>query len=159
MQSYWITLTAVALFGGIMGMLSPEGDVKKYVRLTVSLCLICAMVQPIFAIASSDASDWSEKLGLSEEQERMDYDEIYHQALLSGGKEQLEESLKQGLVAELSLPYDSLDIEAVFEMKNDERKLKEIRVLLRDSAIFADPREIVAQINEQADCPCTVIYE
>ena len=159
MKEYLMTLTAVSLLGGILGMLSPEGNIKKYVRLAVSLCLVCAMLQPMLQLLSGEAPSLDELLGISGKEETVDYDEIYHQALLNGSKEQIQQSLKQQLLKEFSLPYESLDVEAVLEMKNDVSQVKEIRVLLRDSAVFADPREVIALVNESIGCPCTVIYD
>ena len=159
MKEYLMTLTAVSLLGGILGMLSPEGNIKKYVRLAVSLCLVCAMLQPMLQLLSGEAPSLDELLGISGEEETVDYDEIYHQALLNGSKEQIQQSLKQQLLKAFSLPYESLDVEAVLEMKNDVSQVKEIQVLLRDSAVFVDPREVIALVNESIGCPCTVIYD
>ena len=159
MKEYLMTLTAVALLGGILGMLSPEGDIKKYVRLAVSLCLVCAMIQPVLSVLSGEMPALDELLGIGEQEETMNYDEIYYQSLLSGGREQAEEAMKQELLKEFSLPYESLEVEAILERKNDGVEVKEIRVTLRDSAIFADPKEVIAPVNERLSCPCTVIYD
>ena len=42
MKGFVITLISVAFLNGAVGMVSPEGDIKKYVRLAGALCILAA---------------------------------------------------------------------------------------------------------------------
>lgn len=159
MKSYFITLMAVALLNGMIGMISPEGNVKKYIRLLGGLCLLCAMAQPIVSILSGGDFSVEEWLDLPEMQETVDYDEIYNHALVSGGEKNAETAIKNRILSRFELPSDSMDIEVNFVTNKDELSLGDVRVTLRDQAIFADPREIISYVNESWNCPCTVIYD
>lgn len=158
MKEYLSLLISVALFGGVIGMLSPEGDLKKYLRLLCSLCLLCAMLAPIF-------SEWRggnlslDFLWESEEGESIDYDEIYNQSLQSGNRENAEKIVKNRLLAEFDLPYDSLDVRVLFSLENDIYRAEKVELILHPQAIFADPKEMIALVNEVWECPCVVIYE
>lgn len=158
MEGYLMTLISVSLLSGIVGMISPEGDTKKYVRLVSLLCLLCAMVGPALSLFGDSELSLDGLLGESKE-ETVNYDEIYNNTLIYGGERQAEETIHSSIVKEFDLPADSLEIRVRTESKNDTEPLVEVTVILRNQAIFADPKKIVAQIESMMDCRCTVFYE
>ena len=81
MREYLTSLLSVSLLGGLLTMLSPEGDLKKYVRLLCSLCLLCAMVSPLFSTFAEGELSLDHLWERMEPSESLDYDEIYHQSL------------------------------------------------------------------------------
>lgn len=159
MKSYLITLMAVALLNGLVGMISPEGDVKKYVRLLGSLCLLCAMAQPVLGWLSEGDGLIKNLWELETEEESTNYDEIYNQALLSGGEKNAESIIKNNLLEAFELPSGSVDVRVDMEMKNDTCEILEVQLTIREEAIFADPRELISYVNERFSCPCVVVYD
>ena len=78
MREYLSCLVAVTLFGGLVRMLAPEGNLQKYLRLTVGLCLVCAVTQPFLGLLSHrEELPWNDWLSPEEEREQ-NYDEIYN---------------------------------------------------------------------------------
>ena len=158
MREYLSILISVALLGGVIGMLSPEGELKKYLRLLCSLCLLCAMVVPFFsALREGELS--LDGLFESEESESVDYDEIYNQSLLNGNRENAENIIQSRIAQAFDLSYDSFEVRAMLSLKNNKYVLEEIALILHPEAIFADPKKLTEFVNESYDCPCVVIYE
>ncbi len=159
MEGYLMTLMAVALLSGIVGMISPEGDTKKYVRFAGLLCLLCAMIGPaLTALTDSDFS-MDDLTGETQTDDSVDYDEIYNNALIAGGEKQAAQTIKSSIIQEFDLPSDALEVTVQRMSKNDTDSPIEVRVTLGGKAIFADPKEIVRQVESILDCRCTILYE
>ncbi|MBR2293193.1 MAG: stage III sporulation protein AF [Clostridia bacterium] len=154
MKEYLLTLMGVALLNGIVGMLSPEGGLKKYVRLVGALCLICAIAQPIFSFLSE--TDWRlDGLWQGEDTDTSEsYEALYEDMLLSGSERYAAERLKGEIARKFNLGEDSFEV----TVRGGEEKAS-VTVTLRDAAIFADPKEIISYIQESYGCDCTVIYD
>lgn len=159
MKQYWITFVAVAAVNAVVGMIAPEGNIKKYVRLLGSLCLLCAVIQPILGWMS-DGREWTAVLWGDETKEsETDYDEIYNQTLLQGGEKHAEMIIKNRILENFELSDDSLDVDANFVMENEEILMKDIRLTIRREGILTDPRLLTEYVNEVYSCPCTVVYD
>lgn len=159
MREYLSALIAVTLLGGLVRMLAPEGNLQKYLRLTISLCLVCALVQPVLGGALTD-KDFSLGEWLSaEEYEELDYDEIYNQSLQNGAKSQAEELIRTRIYQEFSLTEEMASVRTSFLSKNGTILLEEVQVIFHSTVILQDPRAVVSFVNSEWDCPCTVIYE
>ena len=159
MRSYLMSLISVALLGGVVGMISPEGDLKKYVRLLGTLCLLCAMVGPVFSLLQDDGlrlDGWLENLAPDDE---INYEEIYNNALVEGGEKQAAEAIRTSILNSFALPEDSIEVDVEFILENDEEKRSRVQILLRDKAIFADPREIISHVESMGSCQCVIVYE
>ena len=105
-----MTLMGVALLNGIVGMLSPEGALKKYVRLLGALCLICAIAHPIFSLLSE--GNWKiEALWEGSAAENSEaYEELYEDILLSGSERYAAEKLRGELMGRFELSEASFDV-------------------------------------------------
>ncbi len=158
MGKFIITLMSVALLGGIMGMLSPEGDTKKYVRLVGSLCLLCTMASPLYGLLSEGEIDLENLFSFSAETGG-GYEDIYRDAIAEGAKENAEAALKAGLIEKFGLSEESFDVSLSLGYENEEYFIESARVFLHNSAVFADPRDISAYINSECGCACTVEYD
>ena len=159
MKEYLGALMATALLGGVIKMLSPEGDLQKYLRWSVALCLVAAMVQiPIGWL--SEGGEFSFEDFFSEDlPTTQDYDEIYNQSLQSGAKDQAKEIIISKIYQAFSLSEESASVEVLFLSENEILSLQEIRVSLHGKGVLTDPREIVSFVEETFGCPCTVLYE
>ena len=159
MKEYLMTLMSVSLLNGIIHMISPEGDIKKYVRLLGALCLLCAIAVPIFAALSEGGPDLSFLSEIGQEAEQQNYDEIYQNTLIQSGEAEAAKVMKNRMIQELSMKNETFDVSVEFVSKNDDIVLGNVTVLLRDSAIFTDPRQVIDWVNEVYQCPCIIVYE
>lgn len=160
MKAYVLTLVGVAMVSGIVNLLAPDGEIKRYVRLATAFCLICATANPMVAFLKNDG--WESFVeGLSSLGEISDgnYDEIYKEHLISVGEERAENIIKNNIIEEFSLAEESFDVRVDFESKNGNSKIAELRILLRASAVFVDPRELISYVEEKYGCSAIIVYD
>ena len=153
-----MTLISVAILNGVLGMLSPEGDLKKYIKLLGSLCLVCAVASPVFnAIRSDDGG--LDGLFPDMGEHESNYEELFGEALAKGAEEALERSLKDKAVKDLDLDGGDIDIDVVLERNDGGYRVDAVTAYIHSGGIFADPREINNIVNQMCDCSCTIIYD
>lgn len=157
MGNFIFTVMGVAVVIGVTGMLTPDGETKKYVRLVGALCLLCALVSPILGAISS-GGDRFEMLFPSIDTDRSEYEEIYKEAIVQGAKENAEIELTAAILSRFDLPTGSLELTMTILPQGDIYSVTDVQVVLMSSAIYADPREISEYINAELGCPCSVIY-
>ena len=157
MSGFILTVMGVALIGGIMGMLSPDGETKKYVRLVASLCLLCALASPVVRLIREGGGSIDD-IFPSASTEGDSYEKIYEEALAKGARENAEAAVKSKLISRFGLTEKSLDITLTLSREGNEYAVESAEVVLNSSAVFADPREISEFINGELGCPCTVLY-
>ena len=158
MKDYVIALISVAFLNGAFGMLSPEGDIKKYVKLLGSLCLACVIAAPIFSAISVEGGILDGLFPQIPERESS-YEDIYGDALADGAEQTLERILKERAMGELGIKEDEIDLDASLERRDGEYRVSEVKAYIHGGGIFADPRKISELVNEVCGCACTVIYD
>lgn len=157
MGAFVLSLIGVAIINGVVGMISPEGDVKKYVRFVGALCVLLTIVTPVYG-AISDGGLSVDGLFPDIGEEGSDYESIYQESLLNGGRELANSAMKGVICRELDIPEESFEVDIRMVEEDGAYIAQSARVILYDSAIFADPRDISALVNERISCECTVVY-
>ncbi len=158
MRNFCITLIAVAIINGVLGMISPEGDIKKYIRLVGSIGLLLAIVLPLYTVIVDGGIDL-DPLFSPDRSEDEKYEDIYEGALSEGGRVEAQRVIKNSISGELNMDPEDFDVFVEIDGSSGSIKISSVSVLLHTSAIFVDHREISAFINESLDCPCSVIYD
>ncbi len=159
MKEYLVALIATTLLGGIVRMLAPEGNLQKYLRLTVSLCLVAALLGPLFAALSEKRELSLQELLAEGENPQVNYDEIYYHSLESASKSQAEKIIQAKIYQKFSLSEETAKITASFVTENDKVEISEIYVSLRGVGSLTEPREVVSFVRSEWDCPCVILYE
>ena len=157
MGKFIFTLICVAVVNGVIGILSPEGDLKKYVRFAGALCILLVMAVPIHTFAVNNGFEL-DGLSLGGEFDAEDYESIYEKALYDGGKETAENTLKEMLRAKFGMSSDGFDVEIDVSAREDGYSIESVTVILHSSVIFTDHRDITAYVNENLGCGCKVKY-
>ena len=159
MKEYLMTLSGVMILSTLISTVCAEGNLKKYVRLLCSLCLLCALISPLFRLLSEGEFDpvtlWEDAV----EGEESDYDDIYHQALIENQVSYAEKLMKKQLSEEFELGEGTFDVRMETVSENGTAHVECVTLVLRDSAIFADPTKLAEYINETQKCECIVIYD
>ena len=161
MKEFLITLMAVAILNGVVGMLTPDGNLGKYVRFAGMLCLLCALASPVVTVigAFGDGGEFLDGiLGDKAEREEENYDEIYNNTLMNGSASYAQEIMENALLQHFNLPQDSLSVSVELVMENEAYQIERVVVSLGEQAIFADPRDIISFVNDRWNCTCTVVY-
>ena len=159
MNGYLGALVATTLLGGLIRMLAPEGAVQKYLRLTVSLCLVCALLCPLLETLSEERSFSLGELFAEEERVALNYDEIYDYSLQNATRSQAEKIVRETIYQRFSLSEETASVRVGFVTENNKEELSEVYVSLRASGVLLDPNEVVLFVREEWDCPCVILYE
>ena len=158
MSEFVITLMAVALINAIVSMISPEGDIKKYIRFAGAIGMLLAIISPLyFAMASGEIGieDFFSDFDADEE----NYEEYFQSTLTDGGRVETERALKEAMAEKFEIKDTDFDVYAKIDSKDGRVSISSVTVLLHTTAIFTDHRDISEFINERLKCPCTVIYD
>ena len=150
-------LIGVSLLSGSLALLCPSRH-KKYFRLLCGLCLLAAMAGPMAELAHDGIPALTDGL-LSEEELMSDYDEIYKESLAQADADYLESFLKTQLVNEFLLKDEELSVCVSLEHAEDTFMLKKTTLILRGSAVTADPHAMAERIRELSGAPCEIVYE
>ena len=158
MREFVITLISVAFLNGAVGMISPDGDIKKYVRLAGALCVLAAIVSPLYFAINNGELDfqgdfWDEALGDAE------YESQYESAILAESENAVAEAVKDNLCRELGMKGNSFGVRVEIADTDGEYRIEQVEILLYSSAVNTDPREISAFVSEKTGGECTVIYD
>jgi hypothetical protein len=155
MESFVITLIAVAVLNGAVGMISPEGDVRKYVRLVGSLCILCVMAYPLISFMGEGIP--MPDISHNVEENVQNYEDIYESALLDGGKSVVEQSVKSRLSEKFSLSGESFDVKLILD--EEELRVSSVNVYLHSTVINIDPRKISDFVSSDMGYRCEIIYD
>ncbi|MBE6667410.1 MAG: hypothetical protein E7607_03765 [Ruminococcaceae bacterium] len=158
MKGFVITLISVAFLNGAVGMVSPEGDIKKYVRLAGALCILAAIVSPLYFAINNGNLDFDEGFldgVLGEEQ----YESQYESALLAEGESSSAAAIKKTLCRELEMKEGDFDVRVKIGEHDGEYRIEKVEVLLYSSTVNKDPRDISAFVSERTGTECSVIYD
>ena len=158
MRTFVITLLSVAFLNGAIGMISPDGDIKKYVRLAGALCILAAIVSPLYFAINSGELDFGEDF-MENVLDETSYESQYESALLDAGEKTLADALKKSLCAELGMNEKSFGVKVRVVDDEGEYRIENVEVALYSSAVSTDPRDISAFVCEKTGGECTVIYE
>ena len=157
MGSFVVTLIGVAILNGVIGMISPEGDIRKYVRLIGSLCIISAILSPFVSLLSEGIPDFDISFGEGEYGQK--YEDIYESALAEGGKSAAEKAVKSEISRRFSLSEEAFDVKLIIDDGGEKITVSSVNVYLGSSFINADPKEIADFVSERLGYSCEVIYD
>ena len=158
MKGFVITLISVSFLNGAIGMISPDGDIKKYVRLAGALCILAAIVSPLYFAITEDKLDLGDDflVGALEEEE---YESQYESALLAQGESSVAEAIKETLCRELGMKEENFGVKVKIAENSGEYKIEAVEVSLYSTAVNTDPRDIASLVSEKTGGECSVIYD
>ena len=158
MGNYVLALISVSLLNGVVSMLTPEGDIKKYVRFVGSLCVLLAIVVPIFLSIYDGEWRLDEYLG-GEVDDSVDYEQIFEEYMAAGAADNSESALKSEIQDVFGLSPDSFDVELDFLSDGDRYKISSATLYLHSTGITTDPVLISSHISDRIGCDCEIKYD
>lgn len=158
MREYFTVLFFVCLLSGTVSVLAPSDSVKKYIEYIGALCVIGAMIIPIFQVIPSKNDILDIFAGY--ESEAQNYDEIYNNFWNAEDERALTQALTERLADELGLPDEYFCIElCVSQTENSGRVLEGVRLSLTDvRALSANPEIIRGFFLDTAGVECEIVY-
>lgn len=158
MEGYCLSILAASVIGAIVGLLSPTGGISKYLRLTVSLFLLCALLSPLPALLEDLVDGGGISLLPDREEEKEEYRESLEQALNDASKEYFISMLTRALREECSLAEGTVRC-AVLWQEGDTLLPRRVTVILSGESIWKDPSPIKDYVHSLLDCECAVAIE
>ena len=160
MREYGGTLLCVCLFGTLVRMLSPEGDMKRYVGLVAAFCVILTVAKPLASPSEDGGIHAFFEQWMSRETESLEnYAEIYDHTLLDTSGRLIGDHIKSLILQEFSLEEESITAKGEIALKNGTHRLDRVILYLHKSTLSADPRDLTDFVSQRFDCPCVAIYD
>ena len=154
MKGYLITVATGALLVTMVNLLSPQGErggIARFVRLFTSLLLICIIASPLSGAAQALEQLFQFDFSFGEEQQE-EYDSQMQELLDSASKDYVRQMLTKQLEERFSITAGQVEVR--LEWKDGESKPTRATVILKDAAIWKNPRELQAFVEELLGCPC-----
>ena len=122
----------IAVSGGLFLIMSPEGNLKKYVKFALSLCMVCALLSAFFAFSENAQGVFSELkkeayVGAEKTEGKL------RLGIVKQAKDNLEEELTSLLSAHLDMPKSDIYIVAEIDISDlSAVQITKISVFLAD---------------------------
>lgn len=161
MKKYVVGVIFISLVSSIFEILAPEGkggDMKKYVKLIASLCVVCFTVVPIYDLLC-ELDDGSSELSWSffdGEGEREKYEEIYNLNFSEMTTELLEKECCALIMSEFGVNDGDIDVKITV---GEDMKLETVVLVIYPSAVSKDPVPMAKVLSEKLKSECRIIYE
>ena len=165
MTNYLIALITGTFAAAVIGILTPNGEgdgIAKHVRLITSLFLICLLVMPIKEwIQTIDGiiNGRVDDLFPYETSAELDYKEQMEEALGKSSKQYFTQMLSETLQSQFSIHEKELRCNIQWKESHEEFAPIRVTVILSGSAIWKNPKQIAAFVQELLGCECITAIE
>ena len=161
MSGYIYSIVCASAAIGIVCVISPEGSVKKHLRLVCALCLLCILIGPMSGVINDVKGFLSEEGEalldeISGEALRGEYENIYEKYLENGYENNVGQAVKSSLLDRFGIPESECRVNVEFADKNGDgiKEPSKITVIFSGSSVFRDPKEIKFFVSELVGCEC-----
>lgn len=136
----------VAVSGGLAMLISPEGNVKKYVKFIISLCVVCALLSPILSF-SGKLPQYLENIEFEVQKEAEDVSvEVYSDVALVA-KENIEAEVENLLASNFDYEKEDIYVVATLDCTNlSAIKITDITVFLADIGKKDDVSDYLSEL-------------
>ena len=160
MKEYFLAILAVAVIGGIIISLSPDGNSAKYIKLLCGLCTVGCIIIPIVSYAAEGDYSYEQWKGVFvQEQYVGEYDEIYNNAFENVENTNADILLKNKIIQALRVEKDDFDIHICLDNKSDGKSIEKVEVKIYSSGIDIDPRSLENYVYSLLKCQCVIYYD
>ena len=136
----------IAVSGGLILLMSPNGSMKKYVKFIVSICMVSALLSAFFTF-SEDAEKLFSQIETETESEAGKTQEELRAGVVKETKRNMEAELCALLSAHTGLPKEDIYIVMGIDSSNFAAvEIKEINVFIADSAQAERARAYISEM-------------
>ncbi len=155
MREYIITLFLVCCVAAIIRAVGKDSATKKYIELVCALCVISALVLPIFG-ANIDDFDIGAIFDETENKGQ-NYDEIYKNYLLQEGKSSAENAIASDVCKQLGVSAGGVSIRLT--LNEDGTEIVAATAIVSGEAVNTDPSLIKQYISQALGTDCEIGYK
>ena len=135
----------IAVSGGLLLIMSPEGNLKKYVKFVLSLCMVCALLSAFFTFAEKAEGIVSE-IEVEAQDSAVKTEGALRLGIVKQAKKNMEKELEALLSTHLDVPSD--DIYVIAELDTTDLsavEITKISVFLADISHGSAAREYLGK--------------
>ena len=160
MKEYFLAILAIAVIGGIIISLSPDGASAKYIRLLCGICTVGCIVIPIVSYAAqSNILDENWLLIFDSDQYVDQYDEIYNSALVDAEISNADYLLKNKIIQEFVIKDEDFDVHIKINEESVEKYIECVELRIYAQGIEIDPHSIEKYVKNLLGCECITYYD
>ena len=153
MREYIFSIIGASLIAAVITLFLPEGrEISKYVKLLVSLAVICVIANPFGN--SSGKLEISEFFSSLIPEQSVGGEEKYYGVLTDIGERELEKKLQTLICEKFSISADDIEITVEAHEENGVLTLDRVAVGLYRAAVLKNPYEIEEYVSELVGCDC-----
>ena len=159
MKGYLISIAAVSVFCGVVDLLSPQNDMRKYLKLLCGICVLCIIAEPLTSVFKNFGGLLEGMADSEIEISQSDYTKMFEDNLRRGAADEVARYVKEKLSEELNASAEDFDLSVVLEEKEGSYRAVRATVRIFRSGLALNAGEMVNAVENILDCPCAVIYE
>jgi len=162
MKEYIMTLVGVAIFCGVIEMMSlSEGTIKNHLKLIASLCVLCVAITPLGEVLKIIGDgEINEMINRYDKDElELEYKAVYIENLDKEMDSEISSRMESMLCEEFDVAADDIDVVIFSEASEESVKINKTCVVLYPGAIAKDPHKISRYVSDSLKCECEIIYK
>lgn len=143
-RSYALAIVTVCVSAGLVTQIAPEGQLKKYIKYIISLCVLAALIAPVISVFGG-LPEYADKFGEILEQQTED-DSGAKKQLIETQKNAVQEAIRSLISTKYSIKKENIEVKIKINSDNSEAvEIKEIFITVKE---YADIQAIKNYINE-----------
>ncbi len=136
----------IAISGGLAMAVSPEGNIKKYIKYIVSLCIVCALLSPFLSFAEK-APKFLEDFDMEAEEVGANVSEDAQMNVALEAKKNIEEEVSTLISANFGYKKEDIYIVVAIDGKDTSAvKITDVTVFLADISRKEEVREYISEL-------------
>ena len=136
----------IAVTGGLVTLVSPNGKLKKHVKFIISLCMVCALASTLISV-SEGMEGYLESLGGAIESEKREHVSDTAIAIAAEAKKNIEEETAKMLRARFGFGEDGVYVIAEINAEDTEAvEIVRVNVFITDTEKAEAVRAYVSEL-------------
>lgn len=140
-----LSVLTVCVISGVAVGLAPEGSIKKYIKLIVSLCVLAAILTPLIGIVSSIPSvgdEISEIFGKKEEE-----DGAYDEKQIEAQKAAVEAAVCDVVASKFGIDKKAISVSLTIDAQNISAiEIREIKINIKGKCNTAEIANYIGEM-------------
>jgi len=136
----------IAVSGGLVLLMAPDGNMKKYVKFIVSLCMVSALLSAFFVFSEKAGNIFAE-IEIETENEAEKREEEMRFALVKEAKRNMEAELTALLSAHMNIDKEDIYIVARLDAADlNAVEITEISIFLQDMSCEQEAKKYISEM-------------
>ena len=152
MREYIMTVILSGVVGAVVMQLAPSGEMKRYVKIAVSLVLVTVCISPLLSLFEELRELEFTFLSDTEGERNAEYREIFESGYEMAEEENLRSGIKALLYERFGVEESEVTVSLRFSEKDGGRALERIFLTLYGSAIWKDTGAMERELEALLGC-------